>query len=713
MKLPCAILFLLAAHITMSSQDHSPPYRIKGKVTDKEGDPVSSANVFIKGTTQGTMSAMDGTYFLEVNNFGFDTLLISHIGYKTRAIALRPKAETKEIELDIILARKVTFLQDVEVLASTFTSGDRKGVTLSSLEVVKTPGASGDIMWAIQTFPGVQQVEEGAGLFVRGGDVSETVFIIDGAYLYHPYKFESPNGGYFGTIPPFLLKDIYFSCGGYGVEYTNSISGALVMETHDVAPQKKGYLSLGLANSGVKYQLPILQDKLSASFSANYSNTRPLFWLNGKNKDFSNSPVTYDLNFNSTYKYAKGIIKLFLFRESDKLGVYVNDPQNPAYYEGKNASNLANVSFQHAIDEKMLLKGNIALSSYHQNAALANKNIHVKNILTQTSLSANYSFNNKLRSEIGIDILNNNEQVRGDLTFTDNGIDSTFILNVDYHSYKVGLYNKWKYYFTNKLVTTVGLRYERESLTKENVIDLRGSFSWNFIGDWSLVSSVGQYHQYGDPEYFDKYYGNPYLGSFEAVHYILGLVHENEKNLFRIEFYYKDYKRLLLKDPEVNYTNAGYGYARGIDIFYKREWKKINGRVSLSLLDTKRKWSDAPFLAPTKFDITCTFTSVVEYAFHEKFSIGTKYRYATGSPYSSAPTTYNDKRLPDYHTLDVSFNYMHSFFKDNLTVFYIACNNILGIDNILGYKFSQDYSVKMPVKSSMLRSIYFGLQFSF
>ncbi len=32
---------------------------------------------------------------------------------------------------------------------------------------------------SLKTFPGVAMVDEGAGLFVRGGDVSETVILLD------------------------------------------------------------------------------------------------------------------------------------------------------------------------------------------------------------------------------------------------------------------------------------------------------------------------------------------------------------------------------------------------------------------------------------------------------------------------------------------------------------------------------------------------------
>ena len=57
-------------------------------------------------------------------------------------------------------------------------------------------------MRAIQTFPAVNSVDEGAGLFVGRGDVNETKVILNNGVLQHPYKFESSTGGYFDAFNP-------------------------------------------------------------------------------------------------------------------------------------------------------------------------------------------------------------------------------------------------------------------------------------------------------------------------------------------------------------------------------------------------------------------------------------------------------------------------------------------------------------------------------
>ncbi|NPA36614.1 MAG: TonB-dependent receptor [Chlorobi bacterium] len=54
---------------------------VKGKVTDTNGDPIPGVNVFIKGTTTGTITSADGTYSLTVPDES--TLVFSFIGMKT------------------------------------------------------------------------------------------------------------------------------------------------------------------------------------------------------------------------------------------------------------------------------------------------------------------------------------------------------------------------------------------------------------------------------------------------------------------------------------------------------------------------------------------------------------------------------------------------------------------------------------------------------
>ena len=62
--------------------------RIIGKILDVNGDPVIGASILEKGTTNGTISDVDGNFTLSLNKANAE-LEISYIGYQTQTIAVR------------------------------------------------------------------------------------------------------------------------------------------------------------------------------------------------------------------------------------------------------------------------------------------------------------------------------------------------------------------------------------------------------------------------------------------------------------------------------------------------------------------------------------------------------------------------------------------------------------------------------------------------
>lgn len=83
--------------------------RITGKVNDNNGISVIGANVVEKGTTNGTITDVNGNFSLEVNNEAI--LLISYIGYNTQEIPVIGKST-----LNITLTEDSQSLEEVVVM---------------------------------------------------------------------------------------------------------------------------------------------------------------------------------------------------------------------------------------------------------------------------------------------------------------------------------------------------------------------------------------------------------------------------------------------------------------------------------------------------------------------------------------------------------------------------------------------------------------------
>ena len=139
-------------------------------------------------------------------------------------------------------------LTPITVQAGAYTAGNEHGSTLTALEVVSTPGATADIARAMQTLPGVQNVDEGTGLFVRGGDVSETKVLLNNMVMLSPYNYRNSDRQLHGDGNPFLLDGIFFSSGGFGARYGNILSGVADLRTAGRPVQSSETAVAGLAS---------------------------------------------------------------------------------------------------------------------------------------------------------------------------------------------------------------------------------------------------------------------------------------------------------------------------------------------------------------------------------------------------------------------------------------------------------------------------------
>ena len=77
-KLLLSFLFVVFFHLLTFAQNTK---ILTGTVTDVFGDPVIGANVTEKGTTNGTITDLNGNFTLSVSPNS--TLVVSYIGYHT------------------------------------------------------------------------------------------------------------------------------------------------------------------------------------------------------------------------------------------------------------------------------------------------------------------------------------------------------------------------------------------------------------------------------------------------------------------------------------------------------------------------------------------------------------------------------------------------------------------------------------------------------
>jgi hypothetical protein len=337
---------------------------IAGFVKDGNGLPLAMVNVQIVGTHDGDATNSKGRFVFKTGKRGEGIVRASRMGYEPVNFRLTV-SENDSIVLNIEMNESSVKLKEVVVAGSAFTTGDEpKALTLRSLEVFTTPGAAADIFRAIQTFPGVVAVDEGSGLFVRGGDVGETTILLDQATVVHPYKFESSTGGFFGTIPPFLIGGTFFSSGGFSARYGNALSGVLAMESLNKPSKLTSSVGVRLAAGSLAASIPIIPNTLGIRISGNKSFTDAMFRMNGSRSRFTVPPEGLDGNVSVIWKYSPTAqIKFFNFVNTDLIGVRVDELSFKGVYKSQETNWFHNLQWSEAT-EQWLLKGSLSLNRF-------------------------------------------------------------------------------------------------------------------------------------------------------------------------------------------------------------------------------------------------------------------------------------------------------------------------------------------------------------
>lgn len=178
------LLFFLFA-ITLNAQQIT----VIGIVTDQdEGLPIPGANVYIKGTSTGTITNMDGAY--EVNVNGKDTLVFSFIGYENKVVAVNQKTR-----INVVLVSDVQGLDEVVVVGyGTIRKSDMTGAVSSvrESEEVAAQYSGVDAMLAGRA-AGVQVIQQDGNINgavsvrIRGTNSlrsnNEPLYVIDGVII--------------------------------------------------------------------------------------------------------------------------------------------------------------------------------------------------------------------------------------------------------------------------------------------------------------------------------------------------------------------------------------------------------------------------------------------------------------------------------------------------------------------------------------------------
>lgn len=171
--------------------------KVEGLVKDASGEPVIGATVMVKGTTNGTITDLDGKFVLEASSNA--PLEVSYIGYKTQQLVATPgkelcvilKEDTEVLDEVVVVGYGVMKKSDVTGSVAVAKGSDiMKSQSFSALDGLKGK-ASG-----VNIFSNSGQPGGNSRVIIRGvgtiNSSTEPLYVVDGVVM-EDFQHVNPN----------------------------------------------------------------------------------------------------------------------------------------------------------------------------------------------------------------------------------------------------------------------------------------------------------------------------------------------------------------------------------------------------------------------------------------------------------------------------------------------------------------------------------------
>ena len=761
------LLFVLLMSLTIFAQKTG---TVKGFIYDKDnGEPVLFTNIFLKGTTFGASTDVNGFFFIDKVPEGNYNIEVSYLGYAKYNKSITVTAN-RTIKVDIYLEKSSEKLGDVIVSAKrqeAKTEVKMSVVKLSPKEISALPsmGSEPDLAQAIQTLPGVVFTgDQGGQMYIRGGSPIQNKVLLDGMTIYQPFH----SIGFFSVFETDVISNADIYTGGFNAQYGGRISSIMDITLRDGNKQR-------------------LKGKVSVStFGANFVLEGP---LKKKTKE-SPSSLTYMLYGKTSYMEQSSKYLYPYVNDGDGLPFSYNDLYGKITYGAEGGSKISIFGFNFSDDVQYKAISDYSWDQWGLGTKIVIVPENVPTIVTVRSSFSNYAINldnvdNYKRSSqingfdfglnlhyfIGKNELDYGIEVMGgktDFTFT-NSVGSA-ISQIENTTEMAG-YIKPKFIWGN-FVVEPGVRLHYYSSLSNFSFEPRLGIKYNMLENVRLKVAGGFYSQnliaatsdrdvvnlfYGflsGPENLPKEFkGEPITHKLQkAKHVIVGTEVDITRDLnLNVEAYYKYFDQLTNINRNKIYDNTienkdepdelktdfiiEEGAAYGIDFVlnYNKENLSLWAVYSHGYVNR----DDGNIVYRTHFDRRHNVNLMASYKFGKTktWEAGIRWNYGSGFPFTPVQGYYemlvlnnsidpnvesangkpetiygelNSYELSDYHRLDMSIKKKFDFHKAGVMLISFTVTNVYDRRNIFYVDtFENEKIYQLPILPSL------GLSYKF
>jgi len=354
-------------------------------------------------------------------------------------------------------------------------------------------------------------------------------------------------------------------------------------------------------------------------------------------------------------------------------------------FSTENRNLYINGSYKSFLGNKWILSTGFSLSNDNNNFQVGEDLINNNDNSAHVKLKMRKRINNRFELNFG-----------GEYFLTD--FDETFE-SIQSGSFDYGFQNNISagfveadIFFSKKLAAKVGGRIDHYELFNQTVVSPRASIAYKSGKHSQFSLAYGDFYQNPGPNYlkFDDS-----INAENASHLIANFQFVKPKQIFRVEAYLKDYNDLVKFDSEfpgfnTTYTNDGFGYANGVDVFWRdnASIKNLEYWVSYSYLDTERDFRNFPTQARPNFATEHNFSIVTKHWIEDwKSQLGFSYIFASGRNYTDPNQPgFLNQQTRNFSSL--SFNW--AYLIDQQKILYFSASNVLGTRNIFGYNYANE-----------------------
>ncbi len=661
-----SILFLLMTVFGVAAQ-----HLVSGTVLDETGVPLPYANVFIKETLEGGSTGEDGRFSFQTDTTGQVTLSVLMLGYENWS---RTAGLDTFSNITIRMKPASVALDNVEVVASNFTlKGSSEWQQMGAVDIVTAGGSNGDLYRSITTLPGTQMAGENGRLYIRGGESREAQTYIDDMHVLLPYTSTgTENTPVRGRYSPFMFEGMNFSLGGYDPEYGQGLSSVLPLTTKDESLISKygvSFSSVGAGGGGTKSC-----ETGSASLNLDYQNLGPYYslipdrtdWIHPYQKFSGGTQLRYNPDSRMVAKLYAGYDRTSLAADEGARRMYFDEDN---YY--------VNGTFRHQTARGYRLFAGGAFSLVNQEvegARVTGDHSSDRQWELHLKMKMDKRFSSFFRMLAGMEVMTR----RLDQHYTLEHTHTDALTHSIHAAFATGT-------FSLSPLWAVSLSSRLEYTTVNDDLHLLPRLTVTYNPDnFSLSAIVGRYSQL---TYNDYLLADPALPSENCWHYILGAFHQSNGRVYRFEVYDKEYDGLAcLADGRLH--TGGYGYSRGVDLFFNDRTliPNLEYRLSYSLNFAKRLYRDNPVYDVPQYATRHNASISLRYEVSTLRSIiGLTNRYASGRPYHDPNEPgWMNRQAPAYNSLDLSWTIL----VNKKCIIFASATNILGRKQIYNYAWS-------------------------